>query len=710
VQGYEARQIVRNAARAYEQALDPAQRKQFGQFFTGVPLGKLLAHLALQPDTRTVLDPMAGHGDLLDATSEAAAERDISLDRLDGIEIHKATAATCRDRLAALIAKGQAPGYTILAADAFDPQAVNTLPARSYDLVITNPPYVRYQARNGNGTKADATRSGLEQIVVSHDTGTDCTIWKVLAQSYSGLADLSVPAWILAGSMVRPGGRLALVVPATWRSRDYADAIRYLLLRCFALETIVADTQPGWFSDALVRTHLIIARRLTDAEAREPLAARECWPAARWLHVAPEAANDRSLVGTAFEGEHPEADFAARLRDERTDAPRGIEVRDFDLRHEWAALQSRIRRQRWYRTLEGGSHDLPLFSGAHEPAPLALPERLRDMLPHSADAARLVTLEEAGIRVGQGLRTGCNGFFYVTACGPTEDGRVRVKASSALGGMAFLVPSSALRPVLRRQSEIALFERGEVPPGRVLDLRAWVLPEDAVLLAHAKAAYALRGDSPPKIMPADLAEFVRRAATLSLDGSGDHKRIPDLSAVRTNVREPRSNRTTPRFWYMLPDFAPRHLPAVFAPRINQGTPWLECNTDPPLLIDANFSTFWVPDGGWPRFALKALLNSVWCRAFMEAAGTPLGGGALKLEATHLRQMPVPLLTKDARPALEAAGKSLTRDAEDIRAQIDHIVLQALLPDKTAKTTLSDLAEHMAVRTSTLCSARQRAAS
>ncbi|MGB6875378.1 MAG: N-6 DNA methylase, partial [Candidatus Acidiferrales bacterium] len=82
----DTRDTIRVAARAYEEALPPQQRKQLGQYFTGLPLGKLLAHLALDSETRTILDPMAGHGDLLDATWEAATERCIKLDRLDGIE------------------------------------------------------------------------------------------------------------------------------------------------------------------------------------------------------------------------------------------------------------------------------------------------------------------------------------------------------------------------------------------------------------------------------------------------------------------------------------------------------------------------------------------------------------------------------------------------------------------------------------------------
>ena len=238
----EPRDAIRAAARIYEQALPPRQRKQLGQYFTRLPIGKLLAHLALDPDTRTVLDPMAGHGNLLDATWEAAAERGIEIQRLDGIEIDEATAAACRDRLTRMASTASAPARQIIAADAFDPVSINALPQNAYDLVITNPPYVRYQSRNGNGGGGDAIRAGLSATIASHLSGADKKVWSVLAEGYSGLADLSVPAWILSAAMVRPGRRLALVVPATWRSRDYADVIRYLVLRCFALECIVGES------------------------------------------------------------------------------------------------------------------------------------------------------------------------------------------------------------------------------------------------------------------------------------------------------------------------------------------------------------------------------------------------------------------------------------------------------------------------------------
>lgn len=703
-----ARETVRSAARAYEATLPPERRKQLGQYFTGLPLGKLLAHLALDDGTRTVLDPMAGHGDLLDATWEAAAERGIVLKRLDGIEVDETTAKVSRNRLSQITAGDTGPAKQIVSGDAFDPASVKALPVRAYDLVITNPPYVRYQTHNGSAARGATPRAGLAAIFSRHLSASDSVIWSTLAKGYSGLADLSVPAWLLAAAMVSPGGRLALVIPATWRSRDYADVIRYLMLRCFVLECIVEDQQPGWFSDALVRTHLIVARRLPMADIAIPVGARTNLPDSLWIHVAPEAAAASSLVGGAFAGTYPEAQFSAWVRAACPDTKNGITVRRFDLDHEWIALQRRIKPRRWYQSLDEEPNELPLFETGGAYAPTLIPDRLKDILPDKFSPGALHTLEEVGIAVGQGLRTGCNKFFYVSAGKSVGPGRVMVEASAVFGGHRFPVPIEALRPVLRRQAELTCVAGGNVPHGRVLDLRRWVLPEDWQTVTEALPAYAARGESPPNVMPTELATYVRMAASAPLESSGKSRRIPELSAVRTNVRISRNGHMTPRFWYMLPDFAPRHLPATFVARINQGLPWAEANLDPPLLIDANFSTFWAPQGGWTRHAIKALLNSIWCRTFMEALGTPLGGGALKLEATHLRQMAIPALSNEAKAKLDAAGKRLAKDASAVQAQIDDIVLNAITAQSTQGPTAIELARVIAERAYTLSGARHKA--
>jgi hypothetical protein len=390
-----------------------------------------------------------------------------------------------------------------------------------------------------------------------------------------------------------------------------------------------------------------------------------------------------------------------------TQQVQGIESRPFALQEEWRTLEQRLGRKSWFQKAEDRHDTLPLFARG-DARPAAVPEGLREMLPPGAVPAHLQTLEQAGIRVSQGLRTGCNRFFYVTLVDDDDGNTVTVEASDSFQNMRFHVPAEVLRPALHRQADMPAFVRGHLPPTRALDLSHWVLPEDQAVIKKAAEAYRKRGESVPRVMPAELASFVTRAARLAPDPKEPARFIPDLSAVRTNIRQPTNGRDIPRFWYMLPAFTARHLPAIFAPRINHGAPAVALNTQPPILIDANFSTMWPEQKRWTRHALYALFNSSWCRAAMESAGTPLGGGALKLEATHIRQVPVPPLSDSDCQTLEALGQQLA-SAPSAQHQIDMFILGAALPGLD-KNDLKSAARHIETRLQAACAARQRIAS
>src|SRR3546814_169120 len=188
------------------------------------------------------------------------------------------------------------------------------------------------------------------------------------------------------------------------------------------------------------------------------------------------AAGRESLVGGAFPGSEPERDFAAWAGAANGDVP-GIERRPFVLDEEWRTLEQRLARKGWFQKAENRRDALPLFS-AGDARRAAIPEGLRDMLPPGAVPAHLQTLEQAGIRVSQGLRSGCNRFFYVTLAGDDEGETVTVEASDSFQNMRFRVPADALRPVLHRQADMQAFASGHLPATRALDLSDWVLPED----------------------------------------------------------------------------------------------------------------------------------------------------------------------------------------------------------------------------------------
>jgi hypothetical protein len=680
-----------------------ARRKQLGQCFTGLRTGKLLAALAVRHGQKRFVDPMAGHGDLLESAAERASFLHLAPDELVGVEIEPQTARLGEWRLERCAQEFGFRRGQFIQGDAF--AATTWEDSRQFDLVITNPPYVRYQTLSNGAAEGgvkllntEATRRALERLAVKLAPTEELLIWQRVIRSYSGLADLSVPSWFLCGLLTAPSGVLALVVPQTWLNRDYARIARYFFLRFFQPLAIVQESGQRWFRDALVPISLVVGRRLSSEQVINPLHERNCgFGGTPFAEVDSAAASAHSHVGNAFKGDDPEGEFAQWL-ESGGDARAGVKLKRVSWESQRDEVLSVSRGAEWLRRLEGDSS-----VGISASSSAALPTSITPHLP-TGFLKNSRPLSSEAIRVGQGLRTGCNAFFYVDLAGDAMHGElVPVLTSALLGRRCMMVPASALKPVLRRQSELS---RLQIEPdtlrGRLLDLRCFVLPE-----YEPKNGFARRNKW--SVMPEALAEYVRLAARTYLVRGETRVLIPCLSAVKPNGLGPGETSTSPvllgedmaRMWYMVPDPAPRHLPSLCVPRIIHDEPNAILNAEPPVLIDANFSTLWCEGDAWSAESVFAILNSTWGALCMEALGSTLGGGALKLEATHLRQLPIPAFSGSEKETLRSLvcemldSVGTASEFQHHRAKIDRVVVSALMKRKVsvseAKATVEKLA-------------------
>lgn len=577
-----------------------SNRKRLGQFFSGPAVGRLLAALADACTADSIIDPMAGSADLLQSCLDIGARPSV----LAGIEIDPTAHDAARLRL---------PDADLILGDAFDINTIARLPQRHWDLVIGNPPFVRYQdtARDhGPMSNATTTREHLIKALSRLEVQDQPNRHPLLqaAETYSGQADLAVPACLLSMALVRKGGRLALVLPATFLTRDYAAPLRDCLSTLFVIEHVVEDAGTDWFPDALVKTMLIVARRAEGASTTTKLVLR------------PDAASGASLVAALYpNASQPELAFAQHANAGRI---RGTQLESFNL---------------------------------------SAPAMMEGQ----------TTLQALGVEVGQGLRTGANDFFYVR---PLAGGRVQT--SRAFGEQIIRVPSSALRSAVRDQKAF----KDSLENWAVLDLRGVALPEDLLKTGSTDTPYAP--------MPSELAAHVRRAATTLSGKPGRQTLIPNLSAVRPNARPARPGRPA-RFWYMLPDFQPRHLPDIILPRVVNGRPHAMLMTSRENLADANFVTLRAP-AAVPATALISILNSAWFWCELERRGTVLGGGALKLESVVVKRVPFPELTPAQIGALSRLGARQGNRAGPW-LEADRILFQDHdLIDQTARSALSRL--------------------
>ena len=617
-------------------------RKRLGQYFTGTRLARSLACLAQAATADSILDPMAGSGDMLVAANEIGAQPK----RMGAIELVPETAAMCLERCCNLAAD-----VRVETGSAFDSRSWQMLDG-VWELVITNPPYVRYQTGSTsiNGQvkvpAADEVRSGLVDILEQRETLGDGErrVFVNAAESYSGLSDLAVPSWLLAAAAVAENGRLAMVVPTTWLSRDYAVAVVAVLRRFFEIEFVVSDADASWFDSALVRTNLVVARRVSDKQS-SLLGGRHLV-----VNVPSSAGSDESIVGRAFSVAEPEQAFAEWAMNSAHPA-------STPLRSEWsdeldlvASLSAASSRQKWIAA--GQSR-----GSASSSLEFSVPRGIREIIDRRLD--RLTDLKGLGWRVGQGLRTGANEFFYVDVL---TDGLFH---SALLPEKRLAIPPEVIRPAIRRQSDLLRQARSSDRIGTgVLYLKGWALRKDA-------------DSSDWRPIDGDLEELIGVAVRKTYRRGKTIRSLPELSAVRTNVGPG-------RFWYHLPQFTERHEPDIFIPRVNGGIPLpylngKHCGCER-RVVDANFSTIWADLTAASRlnpFVLIALLSSTWTTAILETLGTVMGGGALKLEATHLRRLPLPNIDDKAESSLVPLGRTIAGYgvSADIRYAVDCVVAQ-----------------------------------
>jgi hypothetical protein len=643
----------------------PAERrKRLGQYFTGGPTARLLAALADVRGARTILDPMAGSGDMLAASWEVGGRPDT----IGAIEIDPVAHAQC----VATLAGGHDGAAAVIKGNAFSVETVRKLPSSSWDLVITNPPYVRYQsgshavAGEAGLPSAAEVRQGLVEIVGELPAldDADRALFEALVRGYSGLADLAVPSWMFCAALVAPRGTLAMLVPTTWLNRDYAHPVQYLLARWFDIHCVVEDADAAWFSDALVRTTLVVAKRVARRPSAFMAAEGAGYP---YVKLRADAAGEDTLVAGMFpDADTPELVFAEAVERWRRER---VTLRTDCVAVDWVAgehtierLRGAVSRAKWLRVVE------PAPLGGRAPS-------ARPMLPFQLSTAvrgvpqDFLTLADLGWRVGQGLRTGANQFFYADAVGATSEDGERLRWGDALQSSEAVVPGAAVRPVLRRQAHLPCegFEvRAGDLTGRVLTLSEYGLPEDVDELPEHRF-------SP---VPAQLAALIRHVARLDLGTPGAPRFISRLSAVVTNVRQwdPTRPDQAPRFWYQLPPLTDRHFPELLIPRINNGHAKTFSNLGREAVIDANFSTLWpVPEATVDGYGMLALLNSSWCVTALELGATVLGGGALKVEAAHLRALAIPVLDDGRWRKLEALGRQLTTSPQGGAAEALRVI-------------------------------------
>lgn len=221
-------------------------QKLRGGYYTSDDLAQFLCKWVLETAPRLILEPSCGDGAFFSALRSAGADKNASVIgfELDPAEASKAGA---RARSAGIKATIHATDFLAWALDN------HISGAQTFDAVIGNPPFIRYQYLPA------LFQARAEQV------------FRDLDLPFTKHTNAWVPFVLASMQMLRPGGRLAMVLPAEIIHVMHAQSLRsYLGKECRRI--VIVDPTELWFSGTLQGAVLLLAeKRLTQNERVEGL-------------------------------------------------------------------------------------------------------------------------------------------------------------------------------------------------------------------------------------------------------------------------------------------------------------------------------------------------------------------------------------------------------------------------------------------------------
>lgn len=203
--------------------------KQTGAYYTDERVARFLVDWAVRSAADRVLDPSFGGGVFLKVAAETLARYGGGPDQVFGAELDPSVRNETAARLRGLVNEAG-----LWAADFF------SIEPQGFDAVVGNPPFVRYQAFSGTARDRALERAQRQGVVLPR-----------LSSSWA-------PFVVHSCAMLRPGGRLAMVLPMEmWHAAYATPVLAHLFERFRELEVVTFEER--LFPDLSQDTVLLLA-------------------------------------------------------------------------------------------------------------------------------------------------------------------------------------------------------------------------------------------------------------------------------------------------------------------------------------------------------------------------------------------------------------------------------------------------------------------
>lgn len=220
--------------------INETAQKLRGGYYTPVDLATFLCQWVLEIKPKRVLEPSCGDGVFFSALRDAGATPKLSV---TGFELNDEEAAKSEERAAQVGLTGAKVHATDFLGWALENRKTK---GELFDAVIGNPPFVRYQyLPEPFQTKAER-------------------VFRELGLPFTKHTNAWVPFILASMTMLRPGGRLAMVVPSEIVHVMHAQSLRsYLGKECRRL--VIVDPEELWFEGTLQGAVLLLAEKRRDS-------------------------------------------------------------------------------------------------------------------------------------------------------------------------------------------------------------------------------------------------------------------------------------------------------------------------------------------------------------------------------------------------------------------------------------------------------------
>ncbi|MGD9587527.1 MAG: N-6 DNA methylase [Pyrinomonadaceae bacterium] len=256
-----------------------SEQKLRGGYYTPLDLASFIAEWTSAIKPKTILEPSCGDGIFFEALAKIRLAKRVTM---TGFELNDAEAEKASARMRSLNIRSAE-----VRQDDFLEWALRHLknPEVQFDAVVGNPPFIRYQFL-----------PELFQIRAE-------MIFRELGLPFTKHTNAWVPFILASVALLRPGGRIAMVVPSEIIHIPHAQSLRtYLGKECNRI--VLIDPEELWFDDTLQGAVILLAEKkqkktdVADGLGIYPVKGRE------FLKLSPETifAEPHSINGKTVQG------------------------------------------------------------------------------------------------------------------------------------------------------------------------------------------------------------------------------------------------------------------------------------------------------------------------------------------------------------------------------------------------------------------------